>query len=117
MLAEFSEPDTQALGVVFCFVVAPEVRGQGIARLLLDAACDGLAASGMSAVQAKPSKQAEGAAANHLGPLAMYLAAGFTVVRETEDGDVFVRKELVPARASGAPLSTGPPAAGRLGPA
>jgi GNAT superfamily N-acetyltransferase len=95
MLSEYAEPNTSTLGVVFCFVVAPEVRGQGIARALLAAACEGLRASGMNAVQAKPIKHAEGDAANHLGPLEMYLDAGFSVVRETDDGDVFVRKTLV----------------------
>lgn len=95
MLAELPEPDTSTLGVVFCFVVAPEMRGQGIARALLEAACEGLGASGMTAVQAKPTRQAESAAANHLGPLTMYLDAGFSIIRETGDGDVFVRKALV----------------------
>jgi len=95
MLREEPEPDTEALGVVFCFVVAPEARGKGVAKALLASACDGLRVQGMTAVQAKPMKNAEGAAANHLGPLAMYLAAGFRIVRESAEGDVFVRKSLV----------------------
>lgn len=45
-------------------------------------------------MQAKPVRNAAGAAANRLGPLQMYLAAGFRVVRETAEGDVFVRKAL-----------------------
>ncbi len=94
MLHEEPEHDTEKLGVVFCFVVAPEARGQGVAKTLLASACDGLRAQGMTAVQAKPMKNAEGAAANHLGPLSMYLDAGFRIVRETTDGDVFVRKSL-----------------------
>lgn len=95
MLAELAEPEAATLGVIFCFVVAPEARGRGVATALLDAACTSLKGQGMTAVQAKPLKEAQGAAAQHLGPLAMYLKAGFRVVRETPDGDVFVRKSLV----------------------
>lgn len=100
MLQELPEADTEHLGVIFCFVVAPEHRGKGVARSLLDAACRELRARGLSAVQAKPLRDAKGAAANHLGPLAMYLAAGFEVVRESPDGDVFVRKSLLGADGS-----------------
>lgn len=94
MLHDEPQPDSDRLGVVFCFVVAPQARGQGVARSLLAAACEGLRAQGMNAVQAKPLKEAKSAAENHLGPLSMYLDAGFEVVRETEDGDVLVRKSL-----------------------
>ena len=95
MLREEPEPDTGTLGVVFCFVVAPEARGNGVATALLATACDGLRAQGMTAVQAKPLRHAEGAAANHLGPLHMYLTTGFRIVRETPDGEVIVRKSLI----------------------
>ena len=93
MLQDSREPGTDRLGVVFCFVVAPELRGNGVATGLLAAACDSLQAQGLRAVRAKPKKVASGPAANHLGPLALYLKAGFRVVRE--DGEnVFVEKLL-----------------------
>ena len=44
--------------------------------------------------EARPVKHATTAAANHLGPLAMYLAAGFSIVREDDEGNVYVRKRL-----------------------
>jgi ribosomal protein S18 acetylase RimI-like enzyme len=94
MLHDEPQPDSDRLGVVFCFVVAPQARDQGVARSLLAAPCEGLRAHGMNAVQAKPLKGAKSAAENHLGPLSMYVEAGFELVRETEDGDVFVRKSL-----------------------
>lgn len=95
MLQEIPETDTDRLGVIFCFVVAPGHRGQGVARSLLGAACDSLREQGLTAVRAKPLRNAQGAAANHLGPLSMYLAAGFEIVRESADGDVFVRRSLL----------------------
>ena len=94
MLADEPDPDAAATGVIVCFVVAPDLRGQGIARALLDAACAGLAAQGLAYAQARPRRQAATAAENHLGPLSMYLAAGFAVMREDDEGNVWVRKRL-----------------------
>lgn len=96
MLQDLPETGTAELGVIFCFVIAPDHRGKGVARSLLGAACEMLRGQGLSAVQAKPVREAQGAAANHLGPLSMYLAAGFEIVRESPEGDVFVRKSLLP---------------------
>jgi ribosomal protein S18 acetylase RimI-like enzyme len=94
MLKDEPVPDAERTGVIFCFVVAPERRGQGIGRALLEGACAQLAAQGLNAVMARPLKDADGPAANHLGPLSMYLSAGFTVVREESDGAVLVHKTL-----------------------
>ncbi|MBP6903524.1 MAG: GNAT family N-acetyltransferase, partial [Burkholderiaceae bacterium] len=101
MLRGFPQEDQDSIGVIFCFVVDPVHRGQGVATALLDAACEAFRAAGLKTAQAKPAKQAEGAAANHLGPLAMYLAAGFSVVAELPNGDVIVRKQLDPATPQG----------------
>ena len=70
------------------------VRGQGVATALLHAACDGLRAQGLTIVEANPRTGTNSASANHYGPLAMYLAAGFVVDRESDDGSVWVRKAL-----------------------
>lgn len=93
MLHEAPEPESDRIGVIFCFVVAPEHRGRGMATGLLSAACNDLRAQGLRIVRAKPVRSAVGPAANHLGPLSLYLNAGFRIVRETED-DVHVEKAL-----------------------
>ena len=93
-LADLAEPDAAEVGAIVCFVVAQAARGQGVARALLEAACDALRDAGMTVAMAKPLRSAAGLAANHFGPLAMYLAAGFAIHRETADGDVFVRRPL-----------------------
>jgi GNAT superfamily N-acetyltransferase len=93
MLHETPEPDADRIGVIFCFVVAPERRGQGVATGLLAAACDDLRDQGLSLARAKPLRAAVGPAANHLGPLSLYLNAGFRIVREVDD-DVHVEKAL-----------------------
>ena len=64
--------------------------------MLLDAACDGLRAQGLAIAEANPRPNAKTPAENHFGPLALYLAAGFTIHREDTDGSVYVRRPLSP---------------------
>ena len=87
-------PDSETVGAIVCFLVAPRFRGEGIARLLLQAACDGLRGQGMTIAEANPRPQAETPADNHFGPLSLYLSSGFTVHREDSDGSVYVRRAL-----------------------
>ena len=94
MLNDPPEPDAETTGSICCFIVAPAHRRKGVAKSLLAAACAGLASSGMRAVEARPVKDAKGPAANHHGPLSLYLAEGFAIVREDDDGSVLVRKSL-----------------------
>jgi len=93
MLRDETASEASQTGTIFCFIVAPESRGRGVAAALLDAACAGLAGRGMRVVEARPVKNAVTAAANHLGPLAMYLAAGFSIVHADKE-EVYVRKRL-----------------------
>lgn len=87
-----SREQTQ-VGVIACFVVAQAHRGKGVARSLLNAAVEGFRADGVSLVEAYPLEEAATAAANHYGPLSMYLAAGFEIAgREGEN--LIVRKQL-----------------------
>ena len=87
-----TEMDDQ-IGAIVCFIVTPGARGHGIARQLLDAACQGLAASGMDYAEGYPRVGTVSQAANCHGPLGMFLGAGFEVLREMKGYDV-VRKTL-----------------------
>ena len=87
-------PDADAVGAVVCFVVAPAWRGRGVARSLLDAALADFAERGLSVAEAYPNPVAASDAANHPGPLSLYLSAGFSVHRDEPDGSVVVRKSL-----------------------
>ncbi len=77
-----SAPQPQPVGAIVCFIVAKEYRGLGVARRLLDAACAGFARRGIEVVEAYARKDTEDEAANHHGPLSMYLASGFVQVEE-----------------------------------
>jgi ribosomal protein S18 acetylase RimI-like enzyme len=74
------------VGAIVCFVVAPDARRQGIATALLEAALEHLRERGLRAVEAYPLSDDAAATAQSLypGPKAMYLRAGFEVVREND---------------------------------
>lgn len=93
MLGDVPEGDAETTGALMCFVVAPEWRGRGVASGLLGAACDGLRGQGATVVRARSVRSMD-AARNHFGPLPMFLAAGFEITRERDDGTVLLRKRL-----------------------
>ena len=85
------------VGAIVCFVVAPDQRRQGIATQLLDAALEHLRSRGMKAAEAYPRlgevDPAKWVWSQYVGPLSMYVKAGFEVVERNEDFCV-VRKRL-----------------------
>jgi ribosomal protein S18 acetylase RimI-like enzyme len=87
-------PDAEHVGAIICFLVEPSQRGHGIARALLDAACNGLRQQGLRIAEGNPRVDTSSSAENHFGPLGLYLSAGFTVHREDDDGSVYVRRHL-----------------------
>ena len=87
-------PDAEHVGAIICFLVEPSHRGRGVARQLLEAACEGLRSQGLRIAEANPRTASTSAEENHFGPLNLYLSAGFTVHREDEDGSVYVRRTL-----------------------
>lgn len=97
LLDAFSDepiPDAGHVGQIACFVVAHDHRRTGVARALLEEACAMLRDQGMRVAQANPSSTASSDAENHFGPLSLYLASGFSVVKEQDDGLVVVRRSL-----------------------
>jgi ribosomal protein S18 acetylase RimI-like enzyme len=90
-------PKDPKLGAIVCFVVAPDQRRQGVATTLLDAALEHLRKRGMTQAEAYPIlgeiDQARWAQMNYVGPLSMYVKAGFEIVEQNEDRAV-VRRAL-----------------------
>jgi GNAT superfamily N-acetyltransferase len=64
--------------LVACFFLVPRVRGTGLTRVLLDAACEYAARSGARVVEAYPWPG--GASYRFMGTRELYLAAGFADV-------------------------------------
>lgn len=90
------EPDVDAerIGMIGCFVVEKSHRRRGIARALLRAACAGFQAQGLAYAHALALRSAATEAENHFGHLDMYLAEGFVIHHEAEDGALTLRKAL-----------------------
>lgn len=83
--------------VIVCFIVAPTRRRQGVAQALLAAALASLTERGFKLIDAFPFKAGTitESTDHYHGPLPMYLAAGFAILREDELLTV-VRKHLAP---------------------
>jgi uncharacterized protein YndB with AHSA1/START domain/GNAT superfamily N-acetyltransferase len=88
-----SGDDAERVGAIACFVIAAPYRRHGVARALLDAACERFREMGLSIVEAYPRRGAETDAHNFTGPLQMYLDAGFRPHRES-GSTIVVRRDL-----------------------
>lgn len=84
-------PMEENIAAVVCFVVAQSYRGMGVARKLLDAALEGFQRAGIESVYAFARTDTNDQAANHHGPLALYLEAGFEKIEE-RPGVALLRK-------------------------
>jgi GNAT superfamily N-acetyltransferase len=83
------DPSDGETGSIVCFLVAPPYRGHGVARRLLEGACDLLRRSGFRVAEAYPVAKPSGAEAAYRGTPELYAEAGFT-----DTGDGVMRKPL-----------------------
>lgn len=81
---------------ILCFVIHPHFRRRGIARALLDAACEASARRGIALIEAYPFKSDDSVdpGDHYHGSLSMYLAAGFEVFADAPQTTI-VRKTLL----------------------
>jgi|CXWL01.1.fsa_nt_gi GNAT superfamily N-acetyltransferase len=91
---EFAAEDPATAGAIVCFVIAPPYRGQGLARRLLDGACEMLRDRGLTSVYAYPPKRAASDAGSYHGKLSMYLDTGFEETGAATSRYVVVRRAL-----------------------
>lgn len=78
---------------IFCFVIAPEMKRQGVATLLLERVCKDAAQDGFDFVEAYPYKESSYQSSDFGGYYEMYKKVGFFVSLETEQG-LIMRKQL-----------------------
>ena len=79
---------------VFCFLVAPDFRGKGVAKLLLEHVCQDAAQDGFDFVEAYPKKKYINEAEDFMGPAELFKKCGFVVHGKTKDRLV-MKKELL----------------------
>lgn len=90
---QIEEDKNERVKSVFCFAVAPEMRGKGIAGLLLERVCEDARKDRFDYVEAYPNKQFVNMEEDFMGPLSMYTKIGFELSYETEDKYI-MRKAL-----------------------
>ena len=78
---------------VFCFVIDPELKRQGIASKLLERVCDDAFLEGYDFVEAYPYVESGYQSSDFGGYIAMYQKAGFVIYLETIKGPI-MRKVL-----------------------
>jgi GNAT superfamily N-acetyltransferase len=70
---------------IFCFLVAPEFRGNGITKLLLERVIQDAVDDGFDFIEAYPLKEYINEAKNFMGPVGLFEKYGFTIHGETDD--------------------------------
>ena len=78
---------------IFCFTVAPALRGRGIATALLEKVVSDAQHDGYNYLEAYPNKTESDVYYNYVGPLGLYRKFGFEPFAETEHRLV-MRKRL-----------------------
>ncbi len=78
---------------VVCFTIAPDHRRKGVSKALLEQAVETAKAQGYDAVEVYPLGGDFAEYMDYHGPIAMYMEAGFSVVKKLDDSTV-MRKML-----------------------
>ncbi|MEJ2248848.1 MAG: GNAT family N-acetyltransferase [Candidatus Lokiarchaeota archaeon] len=81
------------IAAVVCFLIAPNYRQKGVARLLLKEACRFYKNNRYDYMEAYPIKNGKSDAHNYHGPYSLFLSEGFSVLKELEAFYV-MRKKL-----------------------
>jgi GNAT superfamily N-acetyltransferase len=82
LVSQFGLDPDAAVWAVTCFLVAPEHRRRGVARALLDAVCVEASARGASRIEAFPRRGVHDDGDAWNGPEALFVSAGFGVMRD-----------------------------------
>jgi GNAT superfamily N-acetyltransferase len=84
---------------ILCYTIAPDMKRKGIASRLLAHVCQDAARDGFDYVEAYPNKKFLNDAEDYMGPVAMFIANGFTRYCETAD-KLVMRKYLKSSNAT-----------------
>lgn len=80
--------EDKKVGSIICFVIHPEYRRQGVARLLLKEAVEGFRAQGFEAVLTIPVNTVEVPEKLYRGTLSMYMEYGFEELERRDNYSV-----------------------------
>lgn len=90
------DPSDPGLWAISCFFIQSKRRGQGISRLLVQAATEHAARNGARLLEACPMRKAKQAKSIGLfvGSVSVFAKAGFEIVAERKDGRPLMHKVL-----------------------
>ena len=77
---------------IFCFAIAPEMRGKGIAGLLLERVCKDAKEDGFDYVEGYPNKTFVNTAEDYMGPIELFYKYRFEEAYEADDKVVMRRR-------------------------
>jgi len=78
---------------IYCFTIAPDMKRKGIAKQMLQYACQDAADNGYDYVEVYPEKEVVNILYDFMGPVEMYKNFGFVIHGETEH-KLVMRKQL-----------------------
>lgn len=78
---------------IFCFTVAPDFRGKGVASAMLEKVIDDAKNDGYEYLEAYPNKEEADMYYSYVGPLKLYKKYGFEFYAETK-WRLVLRKKL-----------------------
>jgi len=77
--------DGEKICSVVCFLISPEYRRQGIAKMLLGEVCKDYSRKGFKYIEAYPGKGSLSSEKHYKGPLRMYEESGFEIRKELKN--------------------------------
>ena len=90
---EINRKTKEKIKSVFCFAVAPDCRGKGVAQALLERVIEDAKQDGYEYIEAYPNKEETDIYFNYVGPMGLYKKLGFELFTETKWRAV-LRKKL-----------------------
>ena len=91
--SELDKDNNYKVKSIFCFVIAKDMRRKGVAKRLLEYACEDAAKDGFDFVEAYPNKDYINESRDFMGPKDLYSNCGFSICGEV-DKKFVVRKRL-----------------------
>jgi GNAT superfamily N-acetyltransferase len=85
--------DNDKIKSIVCFLIAPNMRGKGIATKILMKICEDSKKDGTKYIESYPLKKGKNCFEEYPGPVKLYENMGFKKYKELEN-EIIMRKEI-----------------------
>jgi GNAT superfamily N-acetyltransferase len=90
---ELCEDIDNEIKSIVCFLIAPNMRGKGIAKKILEKVCEDSKKDGTKYIESYPLKKGKNCFEEYPGPVKLYENMGFLKYKELEN-EIIMRKEI-----------------------